>query len=266
MTTRPPAVAGSFYPANPAVLTSMIDEFLAAARQQVAPAATKALISPHAGYIYSGSTAALGFAALADPASITRVVVACPTHRVGIRGIALPGADALATPLGEIPVDRDALAALEDFPLVVTRPDVHAQEHALEVQLPFLQRVLGEFALVPLAVGEVAPARVAEVLTAVWGGPETLVVISSDLSHYHPYARARELDAATIEAILACRTPIDDHRACGVRPLNGFLELAADRGLRPRLLGACNSGDTAGDRGRVVGYASIAWQEVDDAA
>lgn len=262
MTTRPPAVAGSFYPASPAALASMVDELLAAARPKMLGGPTKALVSPHAGYIYSGSTAALGFATLhPENHPIERVVVACPTHRVGVRAVALPGVDAFVTPLGEVSIDVETTAALAGFPQVSTRPDVHADEHGLEVQLPFLQRVLGDFNLVPLAVGEVAPDLVAEVLEAVWGGPETLIVISSDLSHYLPYARARELDRATVDAILACRVPIGDRAACGVRPLNGFLTAASRRRLRPTLLGMCNSGDTAGDRSRVVGYASIAWHE-----
>lgn len=262
MATRPPAVAGSFDPARPEALASMVDELLADARPKMPGGPTKALVSPHAGFIYSGSTAALGFATL-NPAThpISRVVIAGPTHRVGIEGVALPGTDAFATPLGEVPVDTDTVARLVRLRQVRSRPDVHADEHALEVQLPFLQRILDGFVLVPLAVGEIGAEAVAEVLDAVWGGPETLVIISTDLSHYHPYRQARELDRATIDAILACQVPISDRLACGVRPLNGFLTVAARRGLRPALLGMCNSGDTAGDRSRVVGYASVAWHE-----
>ncbi len=262
MTTRPPAVAGSFYPARAAALASLVDQLLADARPALPPAPVKALVSPHAGYVFSGSTAALGFAALhPERHPISRVVVACPTHRVGVRGIALLGADALATPLGDVPVDPDAMAALLQFPQVVTRPDVHAEEHALEVQLPFLQRLLDDFTLVPLAVGSVPPDQVAEVLDAVWGGPETLIVISSDLSHYHDYDTAQRLDRATVDQILRVEPPIADDAACGVRPLNGLLTAAPRHHLRPTLLGMCNSGDTAGDRARVVGYASIAWHE-----
>lgn len=262
MATRPPAVAGAFYPAKPGVLASMVDRLLAEARPRVTIAPPKALVSPHAGYVYSGSTAALGFASLRpDTHPISRVVVACPTHRVGIRAVALPGADALATPLGEVPVDAAAITALAGLRQVVTSPEVHADEHAIEVQLPFLQRVLGEFSLVPLAVGEVAPATVAEVLNAVWGGPETLIVISTDLSHYHSYERARQLDLETVDRILRMDPPVGDQRACGVRALDGFLTAAPAHRLRPTLLGMCNSGDTAGDHSRVVGYASIAWHE-----
>lgn len=261
MTTRPPAVAGVFYPAEPARLAATVDRLLAEAAPPPVPGRVKALVSPHAGYVYSGSTAALAFAALGADAAITRVVVACPTHRVGIRGIALSGADAFATPLGDVPVDAAAVTALSALPQVLTRPDVHAAEHALEVQLPFLQRVLGDFTLVPLAVGDVPPEEVAAALDAVWGGPETLVVISTDLSHYLPYDLARARDRATVDRILGVAPPLASDQACGVRPLNGLLTAAGRHGLRPTLLGLCNSGDTAGDRARVVGYAAIAWHE-----
>ena len=262
MTTRAPAVAGLFYPADPQALASMVDQLLADARPDELAHPPKALICPHAGYIYSGSTAALGYATLRTGTHpISRVVVAGPAHRVGIRGIALPGADAMATPLGEIPLDAEACATISKLPSVLTRPDVHAEEHSVEVQLPFLQRVLGDFTVVPLVVGDVDAGTVADVLEACWGGPETLVVISSDLSHYHPYGEARRLDAETIAAILDCQGPINPHRACGAYPISGLLAVARRRRLRPTLLGACNSGDTAGDRGRVVGYASIAWHE-----
>ena len=154
----------------------------------------------------------------------------------------------MATPLGEIPLDAEACATISKLPSVLTRPDVHAEEHSVEVQLPFLQRVLGDFTVVPLVVGDVDAGTVADVLEACWGGPETLVVISSDLSHYHPYGEARRLDAETIEAILDCQGPINPHRACGAYPISGLLAVARRRRLRPTLLGACNSGDTAGDR------------------
>lgn len=277
MKSRPPAVAGSFYPAAPRALTRTVDQQLAEARVQLAarssaaeapPPATrmiappKALISPHAGYVYSGSTAALGFATL-NPQThpISRVVIAGPTHRVAVRAVAIPAVEAFRTPLGEVPLDTETLETLTEFAQVVVRDDVHADEHALEVQLPFLQRVLGEFSVLPLAVGDLPPDLVAEVLDAVWGGPETLIVISTDLSHYESYDRARQLDADTVERILAVDASVGDRRACGVRPLNGFLTLAADRRLKPTLLGMCNSGDTAGDKRRVVGYVSVAWHQ-----
>nr|NLI50334.1 AmmeMemoRadiSam system protein B [Propionibacterium sp.] len=254
---RRPAVAGLFYPGDPRVLAETVDSFLAAG----APleAIPKALVAPHAGYVYSGGIAGLAYATLAPARDrITRVVLLGPVHRVPVRGLALPGCAALATPLGEIPVDAAAAAGLDR---VVTRPDVHAEEHSLEVQLPFLQRALGDFAVVPLAVGDASAGEVAAVLDALWGGPETLIVVSSDLSHYHPYAVAKARDAATIEAVLDLAGPIAHQQACGATPLNGLLAAAPRHGLTPVLLGACNSGDTAGDRGRVVGYASFAFVE-----
>jgi len=260
---RPPAVAGLFYPADPRVLADAVDGYLDAgapldaARADGAQAAPKALVVPHAGYVYSGAVAGLGYATLAPVRGrITRVVLLGPCHRVPVRGLALPGCRAMRTPLGDVPVE-----APEGLDHVVTRPDVHAEEHSLEVQLPFLQRALGEFTVVPLAVGDAPSHEVAAVLDALWGGDETLIVVSSDLSHYHRYAEARALDAATVEAVLALRWPVRHDQACGASPLNGLLATAAGHGLRPVLLGACNSGDTAGDRAQVVGYASIGFLE-----
>lgn len=260
---RPPAVAGLFYPGQPAALAAAVDAYLEQGRDALAAAprapAPKALVVPHAGYVYSGALAGRGYAALAPIAGrVTRVVLLGPCHRVAVRGLALPGADALATPLGDVPVDE---AGTFRLPGVVTRPDVHAAEHSLEVQLPFLQRALGEVAVVPLAVGDASPEEVADVLDALWGGPETVVVVSSDLSHYLPYAAARRRDADTLDAVLALAGPLAHDQACGASPLNGLLALASRRGLAPTLLGACNSGDTAGDRDRVVGYASVAFAE-----
>jgi AmmeMemoRadiSam system protein B len=278
MTVRPAAVAGMFYPGRADVLREAVDSLLAAV-QQPAPR-PKAVIAPHAGYVYSGSTAALAYAAVAhgahpDPTpaaapdagrtpttdtTITRVVLLGPCHYVGIRGLALPGADALATPLGDVPVWRAGAALVEQFNQVATRPDVHAREHSLEVHLPFLQRALPDgFEVLPLAVGQTKPQEVAEVIDAVWGGPETLIVASSDLSHYHPYDTAKRLDAATIAQILAGTTPLVGEQACGAYPVNGLVAAAPAHGATPQLLGACNSGDTAGDHKRVVGYASFAF-------
>lgn len=258
---RSPAVAGMFYPGAPAALQASVDSLLAAAASRC-PAAPKALIVPHAGYVYSGSTAAAAYAALAPwAATIRRVVLLGPTHRVAVDGLALPESEAFATPLGTVPVDAEAVAALADLPQVVKSERVHAPEHSLEVHLPFLQRVLGEFSIVPLAVGRASPAAVAEVLERLWGGPETLIVVSSDLSHYLPYAVANEVDAETCRHILALDTAIHPEQACGAHPVNGLLLAARRRGLTPSLLARCNSGDTAGDRQRVVGYAAIAFNE-----
>ncbi|WIY82399.1 AmmeMemoRadiSam system protein B [Propionimicrobium sp. PCR01-08-3] len=262
MKIRPAAVAGTFYPADPRALASMVGQLLDDARPDEQATPPKALICPHAGYIYSGSTAALGYASLRpDKHPIARVVIAGPAHRVGIRGIALPGVDAMATPLGEVPLDLELCQQISKLDDVDIRPDVHAEEHSVEVQLPFLQSVLGEFTVVPLVVGDASPDAVADVLEACAGGPETLLVISSDLSHYHPYDEAKHMDAETLAAICALRGPISAHRACGAHPINGLLTFAGRHDLHPVLLGSRNSGDTAGDKGRVVGYASLAWYQ-----
>jgi AmmeMemoRadiSam system protein B len=269
-TIRPPAVAGLFYPGEPALLQSMVDQLLDDASTQAAIAAQpalaaqqpKALIVPHAGYIYSGSTAAQAYAALAPwRKSIRRVILLGPTHRVAVNGLALPEAHTFVTPLGKIAIDPAARAAIVDLPQVGSSDRVHAQEHSLEVHLPFLQRVLDDFALLPLAVGETSPAEVAEVIDRLWGGPETLIVISSDLSHFLPYATAQTVDRESCEHILALDTTLHPEQACGAFPINGLLLAARQHGLQPRLLASCNSGDTAGDRNRVVGYASFAFYE-----
>ena len=243
-------------------MTAQIGDLLAEAGEpgQAALPAPKALIVPHAGYIYSGPVAALGYALLrAHRDRYGRVVLLGPTHRAAVRGMALPGADAFATPLGEVLVDAELASRAGTVTRVVTRPDVHAQEHSLEVQLPFLQMVLPGVPVLPVAVGDAEPPEVANLLDELWGGPETLVIVSSDLSHYHPYDEAVALDDATIEQILSLRTPVHPQQACGAYPMNGLLLMADEHGLVPRLLGACNSGDTAGDRDAVVGYACIAF-------
>jgi AmmeMemoRadiSam system protein B len=258
---RPPAVAGAFYPGSPTALTATVDALLAAAPPRPA-SQPKALIVPHAGYVYSGSTAAQGYAALAPwHATIRRVVLLGPTHRVAVNGLALPESEAFATPLGEIPLDLTAIAAIAHLPQIVFSDRAHAQEHSLEVHLPFLQRVLDRFTLVPLAVGHASPESVAEVLDRLWGGPETLIVISSDLSHFLPYAAANQIDRDTCRHILELDTGIRPEQACGAYPVNGLLLAARQRGLVPQLIHRCNSGDTAGDKQRVVGYASFAFAE-----
>ena len=269
---RPPAVAGSFYPGNPA---SLRDD-LAATCLAVSPAPTsepaapgllKAVIVPHAGYIYSGGTAGHAYALLTPLAGrIRRVVLLGPCHRVSVRGLAAPTVQAFATPLGSIPLDRAALDALSDLPQVVTSDAAHAQEHSLEVQLPFLQTVLGQFTLVPLAVGQTGAAEVAQVLDRLWGGPETLIVISSDLSHFHAYREAQTIDNATAQHILALDQLTSFDQACGALPINGLLAVAKQRGLRIERVAQCNSGDTAGDKSRVVGYASFALYEPETVA
>ena len=262
---RPAAVAGMFYPAAAATLQATVDELLAAA-PTAAMAQPKAIIAPHAGYIYSGPTAAHIYAALAPwRQRIHRVVLLGPTHRVAVDGLALPDCTAFATPLGKIPVDAEASRLIADLPQVFSNAAAHALEHSLEVHLPFLQRALDEFTLLPLAVGEATPEAVAEVLDRLWDGPETLIVISSDLSHFLPYATAQQVDRNTCEHILALDAHIRPEQACGAFPINGLLLAARRRGLQAQLLDLCNSGDTAGDRERVVGYAAFAFHAADHA-
>ena len=258
--TRPAAVAGLFYPAPPAELRRQVDLLLAEARQTPAPM-PKALIAPHAGYVYSGPIAASAYAGIArDAGRIRRVVLLGPAHRALLRGLALPGVQRFATPLGDVEIDRDAVAALRDLPQVVESAPAHEAEHSLEVQLPFLQRLLGTFTLLPLAVGEATADEVAAVLDRLWGGDETLVVVSSDLSHYLPYDSARRTDRRTVDHLLDLDDRLRHEQACGATPINGLLRVARRRGLRAELLDLRNSGDTAGDRSRVVGYAALAFR------
>ncbi len=260
---RPAAVAGMFYPRDARELQREVAELLDGV-ENLAPrfGHPKALIVPHAGYIYSGPVAARAYDELAAARGIVkRVVLLGPVHRVPVRGLALPGVEAFDTPLGRVRVDAEAVQALAPLRQVVTSTAAHAMEHSLEVQLPFLQRMLGEFALVPLAVGDAKPQEVREVIERLWGGPETLFVISTDLSHYHPYEEARAIDQATLARIASFDTDINHEEACGATPLNGFLVAARAHGLSIRLLGANNSGDTAGGKDRVVGYSAFALYE-----
>lgn len=259
MKVRPPAVAGSFYPADAAELRADVERYLL--ENPALGPQPKALIAPHAGYIYSGPVAARAYNLLQGKHAIRRVVLIGPSHRVPLRGLAAPSADAFRTPFGDVPLDRNALDTLSDLPQVVTADAPHAWEHSLEVHLPFLQHALGDFTLVPLAVGIASPGAIAEVLNRLWDGEETLIVASSDLSHYHPYDVARRLDEETCEAILARRTDIGGDQACGCHPVNGLLEVARRRGLSVELLDLRNSGDTAGPKDRVVGYGAFALHE-----
>lgn len=260
---RPPAVAGSFYPADAGQLALEVQGFLGAAQpHSLKP---KALIAPHAGYIYSGAVAGNAYATLKKIAHrIHRVVLLGPTHRVAVRGLALPDTEAFDTPLGRIPLDLAAMRDVALLPQVVVNGAAHVQEHSLEVQLPFLQNVLEDFTLLPLAVGRATAEEVAEVLEAVWGGDETLIVISSDLSHYLPYAAAQFVDGKTADDIINLRQPIEHEQACGGTPISGLLLAARKHRLTPHLLDLRNSGDTAGSRDRVVGYAAFAFTEGDD--
>ncbi len=259
---RPAAIAGMFYPGKPDVLARNVDALLAAATPAATIAVPKAIIAPHAGYIYSGPIAASIYALIAPArARIKRVVVLGPTHRVAVHGIALPGVNAFATPLGNIAIDAGAVKQLMALPYVGVSAEAHRQEHSLEVHLPFLQKVINEFTLVPLAVGRATAQQVASVIDMLWGGEETLIVISSDMSHYLPYAEAQATDNATAEAILALRTDLNHDQACGATPVIGLNLLAQQRGLKAQLIDLRNSGDTAGDKARVVGYGSFAYYE-----
>jgi len=258
---RRPAVAGLFYPADPAELQESVRGYLAAAGSDPRGSEPKAIIAPHAGYVYSGPVAGHAYGLLAGLRErIRRVVLVGPSHRVGFRGLAVPSADVFTTPVGPIPVDRATLVRLLDLPQVVERDDAHADEHSLEVQLPFLQQVLASFELVPLAAGDATAEEVAEVLEAAWGGPETLIVVSSDLSHYQDYETARRLDAATSRAIEGLQPEaLDWESACGRVGISGLLLVARRRQLACRTLDLRNSGDTAGPRDRVVGYGAYAF-------
>lgn len=252
---RQPAVSGLFYPSNPALLQAQIGKFLD--NQRISGGtAPKAVIVPHAGYIYSGSTAASAFRTIRPSAErIRRVVLLGPSHRVLFTGIAAPDSGSFVTPLGIVPLDQQAIDNLENIPFVCRTERAHLEEHSLEVQIPFLQTILKPFKLIPLVVGETTKEQVAEVLDLLWGGEETLIVISSDLSHYHDYDSARRVDAATCAAIESFDADaIGDDAACGRNPVKGLLHTAASRKMRIKTLALCNSGDTAGDKNRVVGY------------
>jgi AmmeMemoRadiSam system protein B len=257
---RSPAVAGSFYPESPQRLAEAVRAYLEAGEAPAEAAAPKALIAPHAGYVYSGPTAGVAYARLAPARDrIERVVLLGPAHRVPVTGLAAPDVSAFATPLGEVPLDGASLERLLALPQVRSMNAAHAPEHSLEVHLPFLQIALGRFSLVPLVVGDAHPEEVAQVLEAVWNGPETLIVVSSDLSHYQDYATAQRMDAATARAIETLQ-PQEIHYddACGRVPIQGLLLAARHKGLRAHTLDVRNSGDTAGPRDTVVGYGAWA--------
>lgn len=250
---RKAAVAGQFYAGSTAELKREVDNLLdQSATEGPCP---KVLVAPHAGYVYSGPIAAAVYGRLRNATHpIERVVLLGPSHRVAFRGIATSSATSFETPLGQVPLDREAIAKVEKLPWVAPGDAAHAGEHSLEVHLPFLQRCLAGFQLVPLVVGDAAPDQVAAAIDSLWGGPETLIVVSSDLSHFLPYEQAREKDAATCRQIEAQDPSLTGDQACGCRPLNGLLTVLKERGLRIERVVAKNSGDTAGSRDRVVGY------------
>ena len=253
-TIRKPSVAGMFYPGDPRKLREAVQGYLAEADAE-GPTPV-AVIAPHAGYIYSGPIAASAYARLAPlKGRVSRVVLIGPAHRLPFRGLAVSAADSFETPLGTIPLDKDAIAAISDLPQVKMLDAAFDGEHCLEVHLPFLQTVLGGFKLVPIVAGDASGADVAEVLETLWTGGDTLPVISSDLSHYQDYASARRRDKETskaIEAMAGERLDWDD--ACGRIPIAGLLKVAKKRGFAATTVDLRNSGDTAGPRSEVVGY------------
>ncbi|MBS1270566.1 MAG: hypothetical protein MAG794_01523 [Gammaproteobacteria bacterium] len=261
---RPAAVAGTFYAADPGTLRQDVDNFLdrAAVSGVQSPSAPKALIAPHAGYIYSGPVAGSAYASVKSlREQIKRIVLLGPAHRVYIDGIAASTATAFATPLGNVPVDQGTIVDLVDkFEFLQYSDEVHAMEHSLEVQLPFLQELLDDFVLLPFAVGGAASSQVEALLDRLWGGDETLIVISSDLSHFRSYEAAREIDDFTSEQIrqLVADKLTGEH-ACGYLPIAGLLRAAAKRRLHCVVLDMRSSGDTAGPPDRVVGYGAYAF-------
>ena len=260
---RPAVVAGSFYPGDPSVLAAEVAAYLAEAAPGPAQShAPKAIIAPHAGYMYSGAIAASIYARLAPLRGIVRrVVLAGPAHRVYVKGAAIPAAEAFASPLGAVPLDLPALSRLRELDFVEVSDAAHALEHSLEVHLPFLQSVLEEFALVPIVVGDASPREMATLFGQLWGGDETLIVVSSDLSHYLPYDSARDRDRDTARAIVHLEARLVGEEACGAAPINGLLRAARERGLRAEMVDLRNSGDTAGGLDRVVGYGAFAFTE-----
>ena len=260
MILRQTAVAGQFYPGEPEALGRMVDECLA--RPRARHAVPKALIAPHAGFVYSGPIAGTAYASLAPARErIARVVLIGPSHRVPFRGFAVSAASAFDGPLGPVMVDRQAVGRIAGLPGVQVRDDAHRHEHSLEVQIPFLQRVLDRFAIVPIVVGDAGTEEIDAVLEALWGGPETLIVVSSDLSHYHGYEEANALDKAASQAIELLRPDLlEDDQACGNRPIRGILARARRLDLRATTLDRRNSGDTQGAKDRVVGYGAYAFE------
>ena len=256
-TIRQAAVAGTFYPADAGELAEMVDQFMAAAAAN--GGICKAIIAPHAGYIYSGPIAASAYAHLRDgKETVQRVILLGPAHRVALRGLAASSAQAFATPLGNVAVDQAAQARILDLPQVRVWDEAHAFEHGLEVHLPFLQRLYQPVSIVPLVVGQTSTEEVAELLDLLWGGPETAVVISSDLSHFHDYTTAQRLDQATAQAITDLNgEALEYESACGRNAIRGLLQVAKEKGLNGRVVDLRNSGDTSGSRSRVVGYGAF---------
>ncbi len=257
-TIRPAAVSWQFYPSNPSELEQMVKSLLDGVHD--IPPSSKAIIAPHAGLVYSGPIAATVYASLfAKKEGINRVVLLGPSHRVYLKGLALSSADYFETPLGKIEIDQDAYDSVRNLPQVNVADAAHTQEHSLEVHLPFLQLVLDQFKLVPIVVGDTSPEEVAEVLEVLWGDEATQIIISSDLSHFHDYETAQQLDLSTSKAIENLQLEsISSEQACGCMPMRGLLQLARKKHLNVKTLDLRNSGDTAGTKDRVVGYGAYA--------
>lgn len=262
--TRPTAVAGLFYPTLPSVLTEMVNNDLAQASPPSEKHTPKALIVPHAGYIYSGPVAASAYQYLSPLRHIIkRVIIIGPSHRLAFRGVALSSADYFETPLGDIPIDKTAQATLADIAGVEILDLAHATEHSLEVQLPFLQQVLDDFSIVPIVAGDASPDLVEKVIATLWGGPETVFIISSDLSHYHDYQTAQQIDSSTSQDIIDLNfRAVHSNNACGCVGIRGLLKFAHQHPLKPSVIDIRNSGDTAGSKDSVVGYGAYMFEEV----
>ena len=251
ITIRHPAVAGTFYPADAGALQDQVQSMLARSTEQTI--SVKALIVPHAGYMYSGQVAAQAYRLLQDK-EFAHVVLLGPAHYVYVEGLAAPSVSHFATPLGLIPINSQAIAGILDLPQVSVSDQAHAPEHSLEVQLPFLQRVLADFTLIPLLVGKATAEQTAQVIERLWSDQDTLILVSSDLSHFHPYSEAQKIDQRTSTAICHRSETLSGEQACGCRAINGLMHCAEKRGLNVKPIALCNSGDTGGDKSRVVGY------------
>ena len=253
-TVRSPAVAGMFYPSDTHELRRIVHQFLKTT--SALDPVPKAIIVPHAGYIYSGPIAASAYVRVVPARDIiSKVVLLGPSHRIPLRGIAATSMHYFATPLGTVSVDQSAIKAILSLPQVSIMEQAHTYEHSLEVHLPFLQEILADFSIIPLVVGEATAKEVGEVLEKLWGGEETLIVISSDLSHYQDYSAAQKMDKLTSQAIEDLKPEAIHHeQACGQRPVNGLLYMAKKLGMRAQTIDLRNSGDTAGPKHQVVGY------------
>mgnify|MGYP003620283431 CR=1 FL=1 len=263
---RPPAVAGQFYPADPDNLQALVEHYLNAAAAPddcLDPPLVKAIIAPHAGYVYSGPIAASAYVHLAcSDVPIRRFILIGPAHFAPVRGLATSGASAFDTPLGRVRVDEAARAAILSLPQVYVADLAHAPEHCLEVQLPFLQALFPDFTFLPLLIGDTPAEDVAEVLERLWGGPETRIVVSSDLSHYYPQTTARRLDAETAAAIVALEPEaLREDAACGQAAIGGLLRAARAHEMTVAAVDLRNSGDTGGPTDRVVGYGAFTFVE-----